>query len=149
MIRKRKIKLYLDVDGVLLGKNQRGEIALIPNIEEFLIYTRENFDCYWLTTHSRHGSDDGVKRHLYTFFKGCDLALLKHIQPIEWETKKTEAIDFDSPFIWIDDYLFDSEINVLKEKRCLKNWLKVNTYKNFHGLTVERLEEKRKEITGY
>lgn len=146
MHKKRKIKLYLDIDGVILGKNQNGEIALIPNIEEFLIYTKENFECYWLTTHCRDGRDEGLKRYLTRFFKGPDLGLLNHVKPLGWDTLKTEIIDFDSPFIWIDDYLMGAEIRVLKKKGCFDNWLEVNSYKNFHDLTVDRVEVKKREI---
>lgn len=77
---KRKVILYLDIDGVLLGRNLNGEISLIPNIEEFLAYTRENFDCYWLTTHGRHDLE-GVIKYLRPYFTGSDLSLLEHIKP--------------------------------------------------------------------
>lgn len=139
------MKLYLDVDGVLLGKNSKGEIALIPDIEEILIYTRNHFDCYWLTTHGRYGID-GVIAYIKPYFIGQDLSLLSHIKPLLWKTLKTEAIDFDSPFIWIDDSPLDFEIQILKEKGCLESWLHVDTYKDFNDLTVERLEKKHKKV---
>ena len=140
------LKLYMDVDGVLLGKNFRGEIALIPNIEEFLQYTKENFYCYWLTTHCRDGKLDGIHKHLRPFFREHDYSLLDHIKPLKWNTLKTEAIDLDSPFIWIDDGPLEYEIEILKKKGCLLNWLHVDTYRNYYDLQVDRLEKKRKEI---
>jgi len=146
MNNKSKIRLYLDIDGVILGKNPKEEIALIPEIEEFLVYTKENFECYWLTTHCREGSNESVIRYLTPFFRGHDVTLLNHIEPLEWATLKTEKIDFSLPFIWIDDYLLYAEIRVLKKEGCFNNWLKVNSYKNFHDLTIDRVEAKKRDI---
>jgi hypothetical protein len=140
------INLYLDIDGVLLGKNGNGEIALIPNIEEFLEYTRNNFQCNWLTTHCRDGKLDGIHKHLRPFFRDHDISVLDHMKPLKWNTLKTEAIDFDTPFIWIDDAPLEYEIEILKKMGCLQNWLQVDTHKNYYDLTIDRLEKKQKEI---
>lgn len=63
-----------------------------------------------------------------------------------WNTLKTEAIDFDSPFIWIDDAPLEYEIEILKKKGCMQNWLHVDTFRNYYDLRIERVEKKRKEI---
>lgn len=139
------IKLYLDIDGVILGKNEHGDISLIPDIENFLAYTKAHFDCYWLSTHSRYKKKD-VFDYLRPYFEFHDLGLLAHFKPAFWRTLKTEAIDFAHPFIWIDDQPLLFEIEILKKKGRLRNWLQVDTYKNYRDLTVELLERKRLEI---
>lgn len=139
------IKLYLDIDGVILGKNGKGEIAPILDIEDFLRYTKANYDCYWLSTHSRYNKEDAID-YLRPYFRPPALSLLEHIQPAFWRTLKTEAIDFAHSFIWIDDRPLLFEIEILRKKGCLRNWLQVDSYKNYHDLTVELLERKRLEI---
>jgi len=138
-------KLYLDIDGVLLGKNEKDQIVIIPHIKEFLLYTKRTFDCYWLTTHCRYDKEEAT-RYLRPYLPKSTLTLFSHIKPLYWRTLKTEAIDFKHPFIWIDDSPLIYEIEILKRKDCLKNWLHVDSYKNINDLTIEKLEQKRKEI---
>ncbi|OGY28029.1 MAG: hypothetical protein A2Z42_02100 [Candidatus Woykebacteria bacterium RBG_19FT_COMBO_43_10] len=45
-------------------------------------------------------------------------------------TSKTEAIDFSSPFLWFDDYLFDFEKEDLIKHGALKNWVIVDLSAN-------------------
>lgn len=35
-----------------------------------------------------------------------------------WGALKTDAIDFSSEFIWLDDYIMNAELAVLKENGC-------------------------------
>jgi hypothetical protein len=143
-----RLTLYLDIDGVILGKNQDGEIALIPQIDKLLDFILKNFDCCWLSTQSRHSKEDAIN-YLAPYFKGHDLNLLNHIKHVEWNILKTEAIDFNSPFIWIDDDPLVHEIEILKKKGCLRNWLQVDTYRDFHALSVELLQRKKDEVLRY
>lgn len=104
------LNIYLDVDGVL-----RGCASPKEDIEAFLCYCLDNFSVYWLTSHCKGGvnyapralegilSDDLVKE------------LAEKVQPTDWSTLKTEAIDFDEPFVWFDDYEGSYEIERLKE----------------------------------
>ncbi len=140
-----RINLYLDIDGVLLGKNPMGEIALIPNIEEFFVYTRDNFNCFWLTTHGRHGIED-VYAYLKSFFQGREKSLFKHFRTLQWNTLKTDVIDFELPFIWIDDAPLEYEIEILRKKGCLRNWMHVDTSRNYFDLTIEKVEARRLEL---
>jgi len=140
------VQLYLDIDGVILGKNEQGEITPIPDIEDFLRYTKAHFDSYWLSTHSRYKKED-VFDYLQPYFPPRALSLLEHIRPAFWRTLKTEAIDFAHPFIWIDDHPLLYEIEILRKKGCFRNWLHVDTYDNYRDLTVGLLEKKRLEIS--
>lgn len=139
------MNLYLDIDGVVLGKNEAGKVALIPEFEAILSYLRENFNCYWLTTHGRHDVGD-VMRYLKPYLKEIKPEELNFIKAVPWRTLKTEAIDFNSLFIWIDDQPLQFELDILKERRCLNRWLKVDTYTNFRELTIARIEDKRRGI---
>ena len=103
-------KLYLDIDGVLLsvkGKN-------IPEgAEQFITWAVANFDCFWLTTHCRGGENKAVQ-YLQGFYPKHIVRLLESVKATDWYDKKTEAIDNQSPFIWVEDYPFQAELDDLK-----------------------------------
>ena len=104
------MNLYLDIDGVLLDYNTdtyaKGAIELIE-------YVTSEFDCYWLTTHCKGDSTPTIK-YLSGYFPPEIIEKLKKVKPTYWETLKTEAIDFDKNFIWLDDYPFQAELSVLE-----------------------------------
>lgn len=106
-----KVKLYIDIDGVLLKARDPypAEYA-----EEFISYIVEHYDCYWLTTHCK-GDTTPTINYLSEYFSGSTLEKLKRIKPTMWDTLKTEALDFSSKFIWLDDYIMNAELSVLKE----------------------------------
>lgn len=116
-------KIYLDIDGVILTThNTKIATGAIP----FLNYILEHYDCYWLTTHCRDGNTGWLLNMLAHFFPSRILEKMKQIKPTKWDTLKTEAIDFNSDFYWIDDYVFNAEIEVLKSKSCLSKLLLVD-----------------------
>lgn len=51
---------------------------------------------------------------------------LQSVKPVKWNTLKTEAIDFDSSFFWIDDNVFEAEKNILKQRGCMNKLLLVD-----------------------
>ncbi|MBM3296146.1 MAG: hypothetical protein FJY83_00935 [Candidatus Aminicenantes bacterium] len=139
--------LYLDIDRVILGKDDGDRIALIPNIHEIIDFVTGHFDCYWLTTHGRGPEGlQSIKRYLLPYFKGTYPAPLERFQCPPWKTWKTEAVDFSRPFIIIDDYLMAYERQVLENENCLDRWLQVDTYKDIHALTSDRIRAKQIEI---
>ena len=142
---KDKMLLYLDIDGVVLGKNEHGRIALIPNFRSLLRYLRKNYECRWLTTHGRYDAE-AVIRYLKPYLKGINAKELRFIKVVPWRTLKTEAIEFDSPFIWVDDQPLQFELDILRERGLLDRWLKVDTYKAYRELTIARIEAKRREV---
>lgn len=100
------MNIYLDIDGVLLTK--KGEPAFY--VEKFLRCITDNFDCYWLTTHCK-GNAEHTERYLNRIFDNNRISdLLKKIKPTNWDTLKTEAIDFSSNFRWIDDCVFRAKL---------------------------------------
>jgi len=142
------IKVYLDIDGVLL-KNGKSGPELIPRFRRVIRYLCANFDCCWLTTHVRHGSGSaGAVAKLFPYMKKSriDPAILDGIEPTEWETLKTEAIDFSRPFIWLDDDPLPTERRILKEKSCADSLVDIDWHRRATRLTVRRLRRVRRAI---
>lgn len=114
------INIYLDIDGVL-----RGTVSPLSDRIELLEYILLNFKdtSYWLTTHCRSSKYNHCEAALKTAFP-AELANLacRIIKPTDWETLKTEAIDFDHDFVWFDDNLFESERQVLKANYVEKDF---------------------------
>lgn len=104
------MKLYIDIDGVLLHTK---EDVAAEHAEELIEYITSEFDCYWLTTHCKGDTEHAVK-YLSEYFHKDIVEKLTKIKPTYWETLKTEAIDFDSNFIWLEDYPFQAEKEVLR-----------------------------------
>lgn len=116
-------KLYLDIDGVLLTpKNTRAADGAI----EFIDLALSNFDCYWLTTHSKNGNNDQVLKLLAQYFPEDVIEKLKTVKPTKWDTLKTEGIELRSDFYWLDDYAFEAEKQVLKKNCRLDNLILVD-----------------------
>jgi len=104
----RNCNIYLDIDGVLLKKDGQ-----IPNFaDEFISYITKNFNCYWLTTHCR-GDENKAIQYLSKYYSAIMIEKLKAIQPTFWNDLKTEAIEFESDFFWIDDSSFEAEKRIL------------------------------------
>ena len=103
-------KLYLDIDGVLLTAKHT-EAA--ENVVPFINYVTSNFDCYWLTTHCK-GNKQTALNYLGKYFDETIIYKLEKINPTNWTSLKTEGIDNDSDFFWLDDFPFQSEINILE-----------------------------------
>ena len=116
-------KLYIDIDGVLLTiKNTQQP----PFAVEFIDFITSSFDCYWLTTHCKAGDNYHIIQYLSPYYNTEIIDKLKGIKPTSWGTAKTDAIDFNSDFYWIDDYIFEFEKNILKRHHKMSRWIEVN-----------------------
>jgi hypothetical protein len=104
-----KKKLYLDIDGVLLT-NKHTKPADDSSL--FIEYIVDKFDCFWLTTHCKGDAENAIK-YLAGYFDEKILKVLTEIKATNWTTLKTEAIVFSHEFVWIEDYPFKSEKEVL------------------------------------
>lgn len=102
--------LYLDIDGVLLDYDND---SYANGAIEFIDYVTSEFNCYWLTTHCKGDTKPAIE-YLSKYFQSNTIEKLKTIKPTYWEDLKTEGIDFDKSFIWIDDYPFQAELAVLE-----------------------------------
>src|SRR5690348_14168215 len=112
---KLKKRLYLDIDGVLLTVKQTKPADHSAAFIEFIL---NNFDCYWLTTHCKEGTNNAI-RYLTSYFDEQTIQLLKQVKPTNWDTLKTEAIDFSYEFLWLEDYPFNAEKEILIKNNCL------------------------------
>ena len=117
----KRTKLYIDIDGVLL-KNR--EDKAVEGISSFVRFIVSNFDCYWLTTHCK-GDAQAAMDYLSEYLTCEDLKLLQKVKATDWNTLKTEAIDFTSDFYWIDDYAMNAEKEILQMKGKLDSLILV------------------------
>jgi hypothetical protein len=135
------MKLYTDIDGVLLGKsNKTGWPILANHAQQYIEYSLANFDMYWLTTHCR-GSADTALNYLSPYCTAEMLTLLEQIKATNFKTFKTEALSGD--FIWVDDQPTAYEFMMLEQNGWLERWYQVNTRRNSNELLtlIESLKQ--------
>jgi hypothetical protein len=129
-----KAKLYIDIDGVLLKYKADKAKDGISNFIRFIV---SNFDCYWLTTHCKGNAQTAIN-YLSEYFSSDDLMLLQQVKATNWNTLKTEAIDFALDFYWIDDYALNAEKEILQMNGKIDSLILTNAYED------DLLEIKRK-----
>lgn len=117
-----KKKLYIDIDGVLLHTKN---VRVAEYAEEFIDYITTHFDCYWLTTHCKGDAATAIQ-YLSQYLPPNILGKIRCIQPTDWGALKTDAINFNDDFYWLDDYPFRAEVNVLKQHACEDRCIVVN-----------------------
>jgi hypothetical protein len=132
MKKSQRRKLYIDLDGVLIGKNGPHDInnTIAKHAEAFLKYSLKNYDCYWLTTHCKEGDNQQVLHRLTIYADEGILSLASDIKPTSWRTLKTEAIDFQSDFYWMDDGPLEVEMKTLRERNVSDRFILVDTRRN-------------------
>lgn len=115
------MNIYLDIDGVLLTKH--GQPA--EHLADFLDRATNTHDCYWLTTHCK-GDVETAASYLKSKIDPILWAFVDKIKPTNWNTYKTEAIDFSSNFLWFDDYVFEKEKQDLETNKCTDKLITIN-----------------------
>ncbi len=104
--------LYIDIDGVLLASHHTQPA---PGSVELIDFAVNHFNCYWLTSYGKDGDPRFTLRLLARYFDEATMEKLKRIKPTNWCRLKTEGIDLDSDFIWLDDAPRDADRQVLEE----------------------------------
>lgn len=117
--------LYLDINGVLLTK----DLKPAEGVDEFLKFATAKFTCFWLTTHCKGDANTCVD-YLRPILGDSMMFTVEKILPTDWQTLKTEAIHFDRPFLWLDDYLMDTEEKVLRDHQAYDSLLRVDLTTN-------------------
>lgn len=117
------IRVYLDVDGVLLGKHA-GQVVLARYAAELIDFVLERFDVYWLTTHCS-GDAQRVIDYLGRYSPAEFLARLAPIKPTRFGALKTDALRGD--FYWLDDNPLQAELAELERRDSFDRWIDVNT----------------------
>ncbi len=115
------LKVYLDIDGVL-----RGCASPVEDREELLRYILANCEAYWLTTHCKHGVNNAILALSQEFSSELLAELDAKVRATEWGAMKTDAIDFDSDFIWLDDSVFQVERMILSGHNASQNAVAMN-----------------------
>jgi len=126
------LRLYLYIDGVLLGKDNPGspEVRLARHAETLLRLAVAAFDPWWLTTHS-DGTIDPILRHLRPYCPPPVLDLARQIRPAVFVTLKTDALaGAGRDFVWLDDAPLAVERRWLDERGLLDNWIAIDTRRN-------------------
>lgn len=115
-------KLYIDIDGVLItAKNPVAPLG----IDYFIQFITSNFDCYWLTTHCK-GDSTHCLSYLKDYLSERSISALSHVKPTNWDSLKTEAINFEEPFFWLDDYIFSMEKKILEQVGRIDSFILVD-----------------------
>ncbi len=117
--------IYIDIDGVILTRGA----APALHLDRFLAYILSNYSVYWLTSRCR-GDTKYTVNYLSQFMSPETVVLLKKIAPTSFRLDKTEAIDFNRKFFWLDDEIFASEANTLIEHDNYDSWIEVNLMEN-------------------
>jgi hypothetical protein len=134
------MNLFLDIDGVLLGKTDPAspKIVLANHAREFLEFAVGHFDCYWLTSHCK-GDAQAVLDYLRPYVPDDLMPLLRQVKPTTFDVMKTEALKGN--FYWLDDSPMACEIEWLKDRGLLDRWICVDTRKGPDDLlmAMERL----------
>ncbi len=123
------MNIYLDIDGVLIHDSLENYQKITDGLIDFLKYITENYNCYWLTTHCK-GDTVHLLEYLGDRFPEEAMQYVKLLQPTNWQTMKTEAIDFSQDFRWIDDDVFDKELSDLRDNNCEEKLIHVNLINN-------------------
>ena len=113
------MKIYLDIDGTMIHEDRTenyGKAA--AGLEEFIIALRP-YDTYWLTTHCTTGDPENARRIMKVVLPPALHPDIDRIKGTVWSDMKTEALDWDSDFIWFDNDIFAAEWKALE--KCNEN----------------------------
>lgn len=121
------MNVYLDIDGVILAN----EASPANFAKEFLqtVLGKYPDSTYWLTTHCQGDANTPIE-HIGHLFDDETVNLMRKIKPTKWNIAKTEAIDFDKPFLVFEDDQFPEERDDLIRHGVSENWIMVDLQKD-------------------
>jgi len=140
----RRIRLYIDVDGVILKAGhlfgRRGDLVA-EDVGEFLDWAAARFDCYWLTAWTMGGQTHEFRSVLLPRLP----PVAKKIRIAPWKRYKTEAIG-DGNFLWVDDQLYSPEREFLLKHDWLDRWIEVDPAERLLQPVREEIEWRRARL---
>lgn len=140
--------LFLDIDGVLLGRPEPGSSVyqLANHGLSFLRFVVPEFEVIWATTHCR----DGDTRHVVSYLaehvpedrRSEVVSLAQAIRSTTFNVCKTEIFQeyADREWVWIDDAPLQSELEALAHCGWEDRWLRVDTCRRPDDLLRARSE---------
>lgn len=126
------MKIFLDVDGVLLGidRERPQRLLLADHALDFLAFVLARAEVWWLTPHCR-GDGRTVVDHIVRHSKASDrervLKLAPQVRATDYRALRTEALPADGRFVWLDDAPEQGELAMLRSRGWLDRWLFVDT----------------------
>ena len=128
-----RFKLYLDIDGVVLRStlpsawNAGWQVA--PLASEFLGWAISLHEPVWLTARDMIGTGEGIASALSSALGASDalITLASKIPVQGWVGTKSNAIDFSTDFLWLDDCPRSEDLITLEIQGCVGRWIEVNT----------------------
>lgn len=117
--------IYIDIEGVILTRG--GSPA--AHLESFLKFILKNYTVFWLTSRCK-GDIKYTLDYLSKFVSPEIIPLLSKIRPTHFEIDKTDAINFNDEFYWLDDEIFASEKNMLEKHDKYDRWIEIDLMKN-------------------
>lgn len=122
------MNIYLDIDGVLIHDSLSQNGLPVNHALEFLKFATSKHTCFWLSTHCHDGENHAPEFILERLPESK--IYLDKIIPTDWGTWKTDAIDFNQDFRWIDDDVYEEELNVLSKHGCSEKLVVINLQEN-------------------
>ena len=137
------INLYLDIDGTLIQdaciNPTTGLKTIASGALELLQFSVNHFNCFWLSYYARGKKPNNISR---VFRDALDVQVLPNewtevfgmIKNAKWTTNKTQGIDLNIPFFWIDDNVSDADQDFLKNNGVFATVINVNLDRNPNDL---------------
>jgi len=113
------MKIYLDIDGTMIHE-ERWDLdnPAAAGLEDFIVALRP-YDTYWLTTHCTTGDPEKARQIMKKLLPESLHPDIDRIKGTVWTDMKTEALDWQSDFIWFDNDIFAAEWKALE--KCNQN----------------------------
>lgn len=111
------MKIYLDIDGTMIHEDRWDmQNPAAVGLGDFIVALRP-YETYWLTTHCTTGDPEKARKIMKSVLPESLHSDIDRIKGTVWSDMKTEALDWDSDFIWFDNDIFEAEWKVLEQCR--------------------------------
>lgn len=126
------MKVFLDIDGVLLGTDRErpSRLALADHAVGFLRFVVQRFDVAWIAPQARAGADAAVQhlvRHTPLSERELVMQVAAKVRAARWFERRTDALPADGAFVWFDDGPSQEEMAFLKQRKWLDRWQWIDT----------------------